>query len=398
MSFFLTRKTILSRRTRRTPCALRGMENTCKFFSEPRNSNSVNPVPPHLFVAAVREQLWLLLGANQRLAEERFELGWSRTREIDGQLHLEVSSGLAQLDPARILSRSPAAIESDLRGRLEIDPPPPSIRRDRPLVLRINRSARLVATSSGERTSDTTTITISSALGKREISVVTTPDHLETDLLRLDDAVSSPPQLQLGAWQSLPMVWIGGTGAVLLHEAAGHPAERSIGARWPAWVSIRDDPRREGLGAMTFDDCGEDAMPSRLDQGERPHSRRRASFRDIPTSRMSHLVVEHSGGDVTLPDEHVEISLIDRGGYDPLTDRLRLEIAVASLVQGERRTRLEPFVYDQLREDVPGSLTGACGALETYPGVICSSEGYKLPVGSTSTRLLTEIRRTTGHS
>ena len=48
--------------------------------------------------------------------------------------------------------------------------------------------------------------------------------------------------------------------SVLLHEAAGHPAEhRQPPIRWPEWLSVRDEPPFDvddaGLDAAKFDAC-----------------------------------------------------------------------------------------------------------------------------------------------
>ena len=81
--------------------------------------------------------------------------------------------------------------------------------------------------------------------------------------------------------------------------------------------------------------------------------------------------------------------LVEGGRYDPLTDDVTLFIPAADLVEGSRRRRLAPFVIHEPRHAIPPALIGADGAAVRYPGVICSTVGQEIAVGSHAPTLLT---------
>lgn len=201
------------------------------------------------------------------------------------------------------------------------------------------------------------TRTIVVTLGDR--SVVTTPEHWAHDvaLLRNAGAGNAAPR-------DVPFVWKNGSGAVLLHEAIGHPREHGQSPiELPPWLSV--------------------AVPLKL---------RRASFKDIPLQRMTEVVAHQRDAPFMLPEQRIEIVLVDGGSYDPLTELVTLRIAAANLVERDRAAALAPFTIHETREVMIRSIVGATGETERYPGVICSREGQELVVGSYAPVLLTELR------
>ena len=201
------------------------------------------------------------------------------------------------------------------------------------------------------------TRTIVVTLGDR--SVVTTPEHFAHDVALLrsageGDALPRP----------LPFVWKHGSGAVLLHEAIGHPREHGqTDVALPPWLSV--------------------AAPLRM---------RRASFKDIPLQRMTDVVAHQREAPFALPQERIEIVLVDGGSYDPLTELVTLRIAAANLVEDHHVRALAPFTIRETRDAIVTSIAGAAGKSQRYPGVICSREGQELVVGSYAPELLTELR------
>lgn len=201
------------------------------------------------------------------------------------------------------------------------------------------------------------TRTIVVTLGER--SVVTTPEHCAHDvaLLRSAGAGDAAPR-------HVPFVWKHGSGAVLLHEAIGHPREHGqASVALPPWLRV--------------------AVPLKL---------RRASFKDVPLQRMTDVVAHQRDAPFVLPEQRIEIVLVDGGSYDPLTEVVTLRIAAANLVEGDRVSALAPFTIHETREVMVRSIIGATGKAERYPGVICSREGQDLVVGSYAPVLLTELQ------
>jgi hypothetical protein len=173
----------------------------------------------------------------------------------------------------------------------------------------------------------------------------------------------------------LPLVWRGGSAAVLLHEAIGHAAEHDAApVKWPAWLRVNDVPQ------FAFDDTGKPAKGANL-LTEPPQCMRRESFRDVPLRRMTNVLVRQARAPFALPAESIDVYLVAGGSYDPLTDVVTVEIAVSSA---------GAFTYRRTRAEVAKSLIGAKGAPIPYPGVICSREGQELAVGSAAPLMVTE--------
>lgn len=172
-----------------------------------------------------------------------------------------------------------------------------------------------------------------------------------------------------GGRDERPLVWRNGTGAVLLHEAAGHAAEH--GAKpvaWPSWLAVHDEP------SFAIDDRGQPVLAADLLTSP-PACFRRATFRDVPLQRMTNVIVRQHGAPSALPASHIDIYLIGGGLYDPATDLVTIDVTVSSA---------GPFTYLATRAAVAASLIGAIGEPQAYPGVICSREGQALHVGSAS--------------
>jgi len=207
-----------------------------------------------------------------------------------------------------------------------------------------------------EASADGVTRTIVVTLANR--SVVTTPEHFEHDIALLRDAMDGD-----AAPRSLPFLWKHGSAAVLLHEAIGHPLEHGQPPiELPSWLTV-DVPLRQ----------------------------RRASFKDVPLERMTNVVTRQHEAPFTLPEERIEIVLVDSGAYDPLTEVVTLRIAAANLVERARVQSMAPFTISEARRNIARAIVGAAGEPLRYPGVICSREGQELVVGSYAPLLLTEL-------
>jgi hypothetical protein len=194
-------------------------------------------------------------------------------------------------------------------------------------------------------------------------SIVTTPEHAHEDAARLRALMATPASVTVSA-DALPIVWRGGSAAVLFHEAAGHAAEHAHAPiAWPSWLRVSDGD-------------------ANLLAGEAPRTMRRASFRDVPLPRMNRLVVEQVRAPFALPDARIEVHLVAGGTYEPLTEEVTLRIAVADLVEGDVVRRARPFELRASRQAIAASVACASGEPERYPGVICSREGQELVVGS----------------
>lgn len=194
-------------------------------------------------------------------------------------------------------------------------------------------------------------------------SVVTTPPHAAADI-RLLRAIARTERSSRHAPADLPIVWRNGSGAVLAHEAIGHPLESGVAALdLPRWLDV-----------------------------DVALAERRASFRDVPLTRMRHVRMAQSGAPFVLPSRRIEVLLLDGGGYDPLTDMVTIRVVAANLMVDDEATPLSPFEILEPRMSLLRSIVGAAGDPVRYPGVICSREGQELFVESFAPDLVTEPR------
>lgn len=212
---------------------------------------------------------------------------------------------------------------------------------------------RIVIEASSEGMQRTIVVT----LGQR--SVVTEPEHFERDVALLRNSRDGEMQPR-----PVPLLWRNGSAAVLLHEAIGHPLEHGQpSVPLPPWLAV-----------------------------EVPLCERRASFKDVPLVRMTDVIARQIDAPFVLPAERIEIELVDGGAYDPLTERITLRIAAATLIERNEAHALAPFAMHETRTNVVRSIVGATGEPLRYPGVICSREGQELVVGSYAPLMLTEPR------
>ncbi|HKR63383.1 MAG TPA: hypothetical protein VJZ00_06590 [Thermoanaerobaculia bacterium] len=266
------------------------------------------------FAIATREELWL----HGRLVERRLSHG--EAIEKDGRIVARDTRDDS------LLAACDAAMEH-LRAHVVQD-----------------ARVRLVAEASTEGVSATMTVT------QHGHSIVTAPEHLDADVALLRTA--GVPPAGAAASSPPPLVWKNGTGAILLHEAIGHPREHA---------------------------CEELVLPQWLEV-DIALRQRRATFRDIPLLRMQHVKAKQTNAPFHLSEERIEILLIDGGAYEPLTDEVTIHIAAADLIEGDAKRRLAPFALTQPRRSI--QFLGATGETLRYPGVICSREGQELVVGS----------------
>lgn len=242
-------------------------------------------------------------------------------------------------------------------------------------------AARVVVTA--RRAAGNLAVEATIALTAGWLSLVTTPDAVAEDCARLLEISAVPPEIEVD-YRGLPLLWQNGSASVLLHEAAGHPAEhRRPAIAWPDWLSVCDEPR------FDVDDTGRRVTVVDLLQAGQPSAMRRASFRDIPLPRLSNVVARQREAPYQVPERRIEVLLVSGGRYDPLTDDVTLFISASDLVDSGVSQRLHPFVMRESRESVSRAIRGAHGDPIRYPGVICSSEGQEIVVGSCAPRLIT---------
>ena len=291
------------------------------------------------FRAATREETW----TDGRLIERK--LSWGEARCSEGAI------AATDIADAKLLARCDAAFEALLET-------------DLPAGARVRFIAE--ATSDG--------VAAHAIVTHRSHSIVTTAARIKSDLELLssidsiDEAASiadCPP--------ALPIVWRNGSAAILLHEAAGHPAEYGHSCLvWPAWLRVTDR--------------GADLL-----RGDLPPRWRRATFRDVPMRRMTDLLVEHRAAPFELPPRRIEVLLVDGGRYEPLDEEVIVRVSAARLVDGESVATIAPFEVRRSRAAVARAITGAAGEPLRYPGVICAREGQELVVGSSAPLLITDF-------
>ena len=268
------------------------------------------------FAHAVREELW----SHGRRIESRLSHG-EALDEPDGS----ITATDARDDT--LVARAEAHLE-----RLRATMPPDAV-------------VRLVAESSTE--GDSATIIVR----RGPLSIVTTPETIDADLALMRTA-GDPPAEQ-AASRRRPIAWQNGAGAILLHEAHGHPLEHGRPPlQLPDWLHV-----------------------------EVPLTKRRETFRDVPLLRMQHVRVSQRGAPFELPPDRVEVHLVDGGAYDPLTDTITIRVAASSI---------GAFELVEQRSSI--AFLGAHGEPQRYPGVICSREGQELVVGSYAPILITAFR------
>lgn len=302
-----------------------------------------------LFAIATRDELWI---GGTRI-ESRLEHGEAR---LDGDEI--VARDVRRDDLVRICERELEAA----RGILDFT----AGARVR-IVIRVEEeSGRPVRPPCVERT---LTVTLDG------VSIVTDPDHARDDIARLRAAIARP--IELATPPRAPILWRGGSAAIVFHEAVGHAAERGAPPlEWPPWLRVADAAPEGSADLMA---------------GEKPRAMRRESFRDVPLPRMTSLVVSQSGAPFELPDERIEVHYVAGGRFDPSGGAVTVRVAVAESVTPAGVRRIAPFELQTTRDAVAGGTLGATGDPLRYPGVVCSSEGQELVVGSHAPLMLTAL-------
>jgi hypothetical protein len=271
------------------------------------------------FALATIDELWLAgTPVESRLAHGRARMNGSVIDADDARDDALVARCERAVDPLRSVARE----LTDARVRL---------------VVRASTGGDSATMDSG-----TMSVTIAG------VSLVTDVDHADADVALLRRFAAMPVTRE--APPGAALVWRNGSGAVLLHEAIGHAVEHGHAPlEWPSWL-----------------------------RADIPLAPRRASFSDVPLPRMTAVNISQIGAPFELPPDAVEVQLIAGGRYEPLTELVTLDVALAT-IGGER---VAPFTIRLSRAEVPGRVVGAAGEAERYPGVVCSREGQELVVGS----------------
>lgn len=347
------------------------MSFDARLYNEPRMLRT----RPHLFASGIDELTFdFRLSSNPR--EVRHEHGQAWTSWSDGW-SIEATDDLTR-------TRGTFSLSDETRQWLSERATETANATDiakGAAFLRLTRRRAVVVSETGEE-QRSESLLISFGSSPEAMRVVTA----STRALEVPDAL--PPGIVIGDVSSLPWVFRNGSGAVLLHEAVGHASEIGLSSvPWPRSLRVFDDPSAVAIGTVAVDDIG--GRPERRDltAGESPDAMRRWTFRDLPLRRMTNLVVESDERLEELPQRRVEIVNISGGAFDPLSDVVSLRVNEAYAVDGSR-VRIAPFQCRVTRRDLSSVIVGAHGPSQSYDGVICSSEGTALPVGSISPDLV----------
>lgn len=336
------------------------------------------------FASSIAEARLVVRGGRLVTEFSRLDRGWARSR-LRGNW-IEIDAGDTSL--ARAMPDSIATLLAEPPP----DPPAISIDPETHAGWQFHAIARHRAAvhRGGEPDVQRTELVVATAPARDHghVSIVTTPESLAEECHRLA-ALLADHAVRPKTIESLPIAFANGSGAVLMHEALGHPSEQEAPrVGWPSWLEVTDDPELQSLGYLSLDDCGRPVTRRELTRGDRPSALRRWSFRDTPILRMSNLSVSGSGAPIELPSHRVEIHLVELGGWDSLSDQVSLRVSVSELVEGAARAPLPAFALQITRRELAARLSGWFGEASCYPGVICSDEGQALPVGSIATGLL----------
>jgi hypothetical protein len=345
-------------------------------------------VTQNWFASSIAEERLVARGGRIVTELSRFDRGWARARLRGNWVEIDASDthharGMPESIAAHLASPHPEA------PAVALDPETHSGWRFHAITRR-----RVAVHRGSEPDEQSAELVIATAPTRDHghVSIVSTPETLGGEARRLAALL-----LKLGAGvpsiEALPLAFVNGSAAVLMHEALGHPSEHGAPrVAWPAWLEVTDDPELQSLGCLPLDDCGRPVAKRELTRGDRPSAFRRWSFRDTPIVRMSNLCVAGSGAPVALPSHRVEVHLVEHGGWDPLSDEVSLRVSLSELVEGRDRRLLPRFTLRITRRDLAARLAGWFGDTASYPGVICSDEGQTLPVGSIAAGLLLQPR------
>jgi hypothetical protein len=338
-------------------------------------------LPDHLYLSRRHDTSWRVRAGRAELYEQRSDHGQAISVTRHGTLKIEASDDFhnrlsdafaAPMDVGLSSSPDPEVLLNRMVRALP----------DTELAeIRIVSTQRYVESRTEREISQDEIATVRIPWMDRDLTITTDATEAENHLAMLRSSME-PVETAEADLGSCPVLWRGGSGAVLLHEALGHPAERGAFAKWPEWLEVTDEPSSQ------LDDTAKRVTRRILTRGEEPASLRREDFRAAPVRRMSKLVVRARASAERLPDPRIEIWLVGGGSYDPLTDSIDLLITLAHLVEGTRARLLRPFRLTADRLEVPRRLRGAYSEPAVYPGVICGDEGQRLIVGSVAPDLL----------
>ncbi|MBW3564602.1 MAG: hypothetical protein KY459_07745 [Acidobacteria bacterium] len=339
-------------------------------MTRPSAGSALDPEldPPHEVLEISVEQLW------RRASRHPEDLRVTAGRCVSEGRSIRAES----LDPRHVTLDSAIPPPGEIAGLMSNQPGVEA--------LSIHTVARRVSSSSGEHESHSSTV-----LARTEDGATLVAD--------LDDigaalSIAGPrtgKTISAERLEGLPLLFLFGSGGVLIHEIAGHPliAGHKL-PNLPDWLTITDDPSIPGLGFLgARDDCGRPTRAAQIHRGEIPAALRRSSFRDVPLPRMSSLVVE-GNAPFEIPDDRIEIHLIEHGAWDPDRDVITLNVQRADVFTRAVHKPAPRFTIEASRNVLAGALSGARGRPVRYPGVICSEEGQRVPVGTRSVDLLLE--------
>jgi len=343
-------------------------------------------IPDHFFAEAIRDELWRIKNGKAILASRRLEQGYARTWPELRECRIEASSDFEAVErpitvPAdlpRTLANRVSAEHRDLVERVRKGPCDE-------IQVRVRHSARLVA-SRGVATEMGSLVLI---LETPAASIVTAPPTLDEDVSGLS-RIDPPCDGSELEYQAFPMRWRAGSAGVLLHEAIGHRSLHSESSGpWPAWIEVFDDPSLPGPGRLPIDDTGTSTECRNLCRGQVPSARRREDYRQLPIPRMTNLVVAQSNAPFELPKRRIDILHAHEGGYDPLTDEIRI-IVTGTAVENDERSRPVRFEIRESHRAIASALEGARGAPVRFPGILCAEEGQRVPTGCWAPEILTK--------
>lgn len=358
----------------------------------PRTRRSPSSAHHHAFAHVTEDELWLA-GTRTELLRKGVDQGWALARDFKGTLSIQGSDTFPS-GPFGTWEESSQQLRDALVRSAALDAMP--ILRTISTVshedqhVRIIKSGRYVSSPVRGHFSTSITITIArrDPLTGESISITTTPETLSPDCIQLISLMKPLPAGPVP--DQVPILWRGGSASVLFHELIGHRSQSELPAlKWPPWLTVSDQPFAEGLGRMIVDDTGVSPRAAMLTKGQPLQCRRRQTFRDMPLVRMTNLICETAGLPLRVPDQRMEVWLVEHGSYDSDSDRVSLNISVADHVDGSTRRRLPPFRIDAGAEQIAAVLVGGRGPLTRYPGIVCGDEGQRVPVGSWSMELLT---------
>lgn len=346
----------------------------------------------HAFAHVTEDESWLVGTRTERL-RRGFDQGWAVARDFKGTLAIQGSDTFGP-GPLGTWDESAEELREALVRSAALDPLPilrtiSTFSADDHSV-RIIKSGRYVSSTVRGHFSTSFTITISrrDPVTGQLISITTTPETLSPDCSQMASLLRPLPPGQVP--DDIPILWRGGSASVLFHELIGHRSQAGLPAlEWPVWLTVSDQPFAEGVGRMVVDDTGASPRAALLTKGQQLQCRRRQTFRDMPLIRMTNLICETAGLPLRVPEQRIEVWLVEHGSYDSDSDRASLNISLADHVDGSTRRRLPPFRIESGAEQIAAALVGGRGPLTRYPGIVCGDEGQRIPVGSWSMELLT---------